>query len=177
MSRHGLDLSTGQIWLDECAKPIRPFMSLDEFLHTFSAVGAFRDPAQLNRPPLPGWPPPPPICHFKKTFCLLDTYLSISLQFSPDENPTLRNIRMFVRRQELSGKIGFFARIRRAVTGSILAGMPKGFRSRKKELETYEAWLLAATGKNDHQQTFPWGELMLVDYRGDCYLFQINYAE
>lgn len=175
MAKHGLDLSTGEIWLDECASPIRRHMSLDEFLQTFSSIGAFRNPTQSNVERL-GWPKPPPICHIKNTVCLLDTHLSISMQFSKDTTPTLSNIRMFVRPRPWSG-IGPIRRLLRRLSGNPLTGMPKGFRSMKQELKAYEQWLHAATGRTEHHQTYPWGELRLINSRNECYLFQINYAE
>ena len=177
MSKHGLDLSSGEIWLDECATPIRPFTSLEEFLQTFKSIGAFRDPTQLKTPQLLSWPDPPPICYFKRTCCLLETHLSISLQFSQGEQPTLRNIRMFVRPKQWAGTISFLGKLRRLFTGNILSGLPKGFKSREQELVAYEQWLRATTGKTEHHQTYPWGELMLVYNREECYLFQINYSE
>ena len=177
MSKHGLDLSSGEIWLDECATPIRPFMSLDEFLETFASIGAFRDRAQLQPKIQRLWPNSPPICHFKRTLCLLDTHLSISLQFSKDGNPTLRNIRMFVRPTRWTGTINFLGKLRRLFTGNPLSGMPKGFKSMEQQLEAYEQWLHAATGQTEHHQTGPWGELVLVNYRQEGYLFQINYSE
>ncbi len=43
--------------------------------------------------------------------------------------------------------------------------------------QAYEQWLHAATGQTEHHQTYPWGELVLANYRQEGYLFQINYSE
>lgn len=173
MSKHGLDLSSGEIWLDECTTSIRPFMSLDDFLREFASAGGFRDPGQLRVQEL-GWAKPPPICMFKETFRLLHTHLSISLQFSKDEPETLRNIRMFVRPAPLTG-ISLMGKLQRFLTRKPSLRLPQGFSSMEQELLAYEQWLHAATGQSEHHQTYPWGELMLVNSRDECYMFQINY--
>lgn len=166
-------MSSGEICFDECEVPIRPRMPLEDFLTAFTPMGAFREPRMPALEKM-NWPQPPPICRFGKTLCLLKTHLLISLQFSKVEPHVLSSIRMFVHPKRWKG-VSFLARLRRWLTGKLI-WEPMSFKSPHQQRELCERWLLAATGKTEHQQTFPWGTLTLHDLQ-DSHFFQINFPE
>ena len=68
-----------------------------------------------------------------------------------------------------------WAKIGRYLTGNLLFGMPKGFGSLEEQREAHKQWLQKVTGKNDYHQTYEWGDLVLLNYREESYLFQVNY--
>jgi hypothetical protein len=173
MVQHGVDATTGEIWLEESTAPIRPLMPLPQFMETFEPLGVARMDMAMN---------PFPQCAFGRTVCVGDQLFSVSSQFSDSRStrtPDLRIVRLFAMRSAWKRKqAGVLLALRRFFSSKPrMVGLPQGYRSMEKQRVIYESWLSRTVGQTSHEQTYIWGHLKLVNSRNECYFLQFEFLD
>ena len=173
MTECGVDAQTGEIWLAEDVAPIRPLMTLEEFLESFEPLDAFRTDVAQN---------PFPTCGFGRTFRNGDQHFTVAGQFSdsrPTCTPQLRIVRLFATRSAWSRKkAGVLLRLRRMFSSNpMLIGLARGYHTMEQQLAVYESWMSASVGQAKHEQAYSWGHLKLMNSRNECYHLQFEFAK
>jgi hypothetical protein len=173
MIQHGVDTQTGDIWFDESTAPIRPLMSLQEFMEAFESLGVARVDVAMN---------PFPQCVFDRTICIGGQLFCISTQFSDSRSahsPDLQMIRLFAKRSAWKRKqTGILLALRRFLSSKpLMVGLPQGYDSMEEQLSIYESWLSRTVGQTTHKQSYVWGHLNLVNSQDDCYFLQFDFLD
>lgn len=153
-----LDRETGEIWMTECKVPIRPRMTVKEFLAAFaSSQGVHCGEA---------------MCIFRGTRCVGGTHFHLHLYFDADEQidaeeQKLRSVWMFYSTRRWEPPTGWRKWL---PTFSPIIG------NEADELAC-KTWLRAHVSQTLPEQLYRWGYLRLRFWRSEDPYIQVEYFD
>jgi hypothetical protein len=180
MADQGIDSTTGTIWMAECTMPLRPLVSLHEFLQEFEPFGIYRDPGQHpHQPELPT--DACPTYKFDRTFNVAGLDFLISVGFSDlraATSPKLRVTRMFALGSKWKRETSLLSRLMRfSPLSSPTVKAPERLGAMEEQRLAYEKWLRDTRVQTAHEQTHRWGSVKLLYGRHECFHLQVDYFD
>ncbi len=173
MSLQCIDLGSGEVWLPECSVPIRPLMPMQEFLDSFSALGAVEgghcsDDKVINS-----------TGGFGRTMRLGTLPFFVSCIFrghrqSAKPRPLIYLQLIPVGADWRRGS-GFLWKIRQFFGMRSTYPTPVAFGTLDAQRAIYENWLYETLGQGNPRQAYPWGRISLEDWRRESWYINIEF--